>query len=227
VGITFFHRTMVKSAGKSRSLFKRRSAEGSRKRAVGSRKGMGSPTNLKNNLRQRILNILRSQKKEDILKKSKIIQEKLFAREEFQKAKVILFYASFDGEVETLEMMKQAQKLGKKIALPMILKEKKKLIPALIEDFDTLVKGAYGICCPARESSCILDVEEIDLAIVPGVAFDKNNNRLGRGQGYYDRFLSELSDTIPTIGLAFDFQLVEKLPQQQKHDVPVKKVITN
>ena len=66
----------------------------------------------------------------------------------------------------------------------------------------------------------------IDLVLVPGVAFDRKNNRLGRGAGYYDRFLKDLPTT-PSIGLAFDFQVLDVLPHQPGQDVPVKCVITN
>ena len=69
-------------------------------------------------------------------------------------------------------------------------------------------------------------LDEIDLSIIPGVAFDKKNHRLGRGAGYYDRFLSSLPRKIPSIGLAFDFQIVASFPLQE-HDVPVSRVITN
>ena len=217
MGIALLQIDMVKSIRKPAGSFKRHTAQ----------EWDAGLVQLKNELRQQILNILRSQKKEDRLKKSKIIEEKLFAQKEFQKAKVILFYASFDGEVDTFEMMKRAQKLGKKIALPMILKEKRKIIPALVEDIDKLTQGAYGIYAPLKESSCVLKPQEIDLAIVPGVAFDKGRNRLGRGKGYYDRFLSQLPASVTTIGLAFDFQILSSLPCRQKHDMPLSKVIVN
>ena len=67
--------------------------------------------------------------------------------------------------------------------------------------------------------------DDIDLIVVPGVAFDKKNIRLGRGHGYYDRFLSGLPKRTKTIGLAFDFQVLEDLPQDP-HDVPVSTIIT-
>jgi 5-formyltetrahydrofolate cyclo-ligase len=63
-------------------------------------------------------------------------------------------------------------------------------------------------------------LEDIDLIIVPGIAFDKKNVRLGRGHGYYDRFLCALPNKTRTVGLAFDFQVVEHLPQDS-HDIPV------
>ncbi|MCK4882744.1 MAG: 5-formyltetrahydrofolate cyclo-ligase, partial [Candidatus Omnitrophica bacterium] len=67
----------------------------------------------------------------------------------------------------------------------------------------------------------------LDMVIVPGVAFDKHNNRLGRGGGYYDRFLAALSSEVLTVGLAFDFQMVDSLSSQETHDVPVSCVLTN
>ena len=104
-------------------------------------------------LRKKILNLLRAQKEEERFRKSKSILKKLFAMREFKQARTILFYASFDGEVETFEMMKQAQRLGKKVALPVILspvsknlqdfvleergiKDRKKIVPAWIENLD-------------------------------------------------------------------------------------------
>lgn len=182
----------------------------------------------KGTLRQRLLNLLTSQKEEDRLRKSRVIQRKLFLTPEFKRAKTILFYASFNGEVETFRMMKQALKLGKKIVLPTILKDQKKMILSLVEDLGKdLVCGAYGIKEPNPHAIKPVDLEAIDLAIVPGVAFDCDNNRLGRGAGYYDRFLVTLPSHTPTFGLAFDFQVLTRLPHQQKHDVAVSRVITN
>ncbi len=182
----------------------------------------------KSALRKKLLKLLKSQKEEDRLKKSRAIQKRLFLTPEFKQAKVILFYASFNGEVETFRMMKQAQKLGKKIVLPTILEDQKKMILSLVENLGKdLVCGAYGISEPNPRAIKPVDLEAIDLAIVPGVAFDSDNNRLGRGAGYYDRFLVKLSSDVPTFGLAFDFQVLNRLPHPQKHDVAVSRVITN
>lgn len=183
---------------------------------------------LKKALRERLLQLLRSQKEEDRLKKSKVIQKKLFSTPEFKTASVVLFYASFDGEVETFSMMKQAQRLGKKIALPAIIKDRKTIVPSLVVDLKKeLAEGPYGIKQPTPPWLRTLDVNQIDLAIVPGVAFDKENNRLGRGGGYYDCLLGNFPPNIPTVGLAFDFQIVDCLPHQDKRDIPVCRVIVN
>ena len=182
---------------------------------------------LKTKIRTRIKKLLRNQKEEERLRKSLVILEKLFALPEFQNSKTVLFYASFDGEVETFEMMKQAQKLGKKIVLPIIRLKERKIIPALIHDLtEDLEAGPFGIPQPRYDKTRSLNPTDFDLVIVPGVAFDKENSRLGRGQGYYDRFLETLPRRIPTIGLAFDFQVVDRLPHQA-HDVSVSYVMSN
>lgn len=185
--------------------------------------------NTKKDLRVRLLNLLRTQKEGQRLKKSTVIREKLFSLPEFKDARTILFYASFDGEVETFEMMKYAQKLKKKIALPKIIQEDKEFIPVLVDNIDAeLSDGCYGIKEP--NDSCAqhsLSAADIDMVLVPGVAFDKDNNRLGRGGGYYDRFLKTLPSTTTTVGLSFDFQMLDSVPHQKNHDVPLSCVIVN
>ena len=176
--------------------------------------------------REKFLKLLRSQKERDRILKSRVIRKKLFETPEFKRAHTILFYASFDGEVETFEMMRKALKLNKKIALPIVMRQSKKLIPSRINHLEGLKKGPYGISEPVSNGD-VIDSADIDLVVVPGVAFDKTNHRLGRGAGYYDRFLRKLPIGTPTVGIGFDFQLVERLPHLQSHDVPVSFVITN
>lgn len=178
-------------------------------------------------LRERILTLLKNQEEGERLRKSLKILNKLFQAPEFKSSLTILFYASFDGEVETFEMIRQAKKLGKIIGLPRIVRNIRKIVPAQINSFEKgLVSGAYGIKQP-HAGSRELSLGSIDLVVVPGVAFDKKNNRLGRGGGYYDAFLKTLPSRIPTIGLAFDFQIVKILPQLESHDIPVSRVLTN
>ena len=180
----------------------------------------------KDALRKRLLIQLHSQKEEDRIKKSRVIEAKLFAMPEFQRSQTILFYASFDGEVETFAMMKHAQQLGKSLALPTVRKSPKKITPTAVSDLAALIAGPFGILQPSP-SERALDVRSLDLVLVPAVAFDRSNNRLGRGAGFYDRFLGELPPDIPTVGLAFDFQVVDRLDHLASHDHPVSRVISN
>ena len=182
----------------------------------------------KSKLREVILEKLRNQKEESRQRKSSLILSKFFSLSEVKKAAVVLFYASFDGEVMTFEMIKKALELGKKIGLPKVNRVKKILEPKVISSFEgDLEKGQYGILEPVSGRDNAFAAKDIDLVVVPGVAFDKKNYRLGRGQGYYDRFLSRLPSDIPTIGLAFDFQIIDRLPHLHEHDLPVSRVIAN
>ena len=178
-------------------------------------------------IREEILDLLRKQKEEDRFRKSLVLLEKLVKTPEFKRAKTILFYASFDREVETFSMMRRAQELGKRIALPVIFLKEKKIVPILVNNLkEDLEDGPYNIKQPRYEKIRVVNVRDLDLLIVPGVAFDRQNHRLGRGAGFYDRFLENLPEDTHTIGLAFDFQVVDCLPHQQ-HDISVSQVIVN
>ena len=158
--------------------------------------------------------------------KSAIIKDRLFNEEEFKRARVVMFYVSLKDEVDTFIMIDEALKAGKRIAVPVILKEENRLIAGEIHNrLEDLESQHFGIYQPRQDRVKEIPLDDIDLVVVPGVAFDRKNIRLGRGHGYYDRFLSGLPKRTKTIGLAFDFQVLKDLPQDL-HDVPVSKIIT-
>ena len=133
-----------------------------------------------------------------------------------------MFYLSYAGEVNTKEMIKKAIKQGKIVAVPVCNRKTKTITPHRIGLKTRLKKGLYGILEPAKRS--LLPIETIDLIIVPGIAFDRCGSRLGRGKGYYDRFLKSVPQTTPRIGLAFDFQILPSL-LTKPHDLGVDKTI--
>lgn len=180
----------------------------------------------KGSLRTYFLELLKKQTSADIKAKSGLIEQKLLNHTAFQKAKTIMFYASLPGEVDTLEMIRKAIELKKNICVPVVVKNQKAMIPISIKKLADLKNGVYGIPQPNLDASLQVSLKDIDTVIVPGLAFDKLNNRLGRGAGYYDRFLSQRSANTTTIGLGFDFQLTDSLPVEE-HDVPLSCVITN
>lgn len=125
----------------------------------------------------------------------------------FQNAKTILIYNSLSDEVQTLDFIGR-WKGQKNFYLPVVVK-------------DDIVFRAYTSSTEFQQSSFNIlepvgtdftDFKKVDLIIVPGVAFDRKMNRLGRGKGYYDRFLSKIS--APKIGICFDFQLLDKIPAE-------------
>jgi 5-formyltetrahydrofolate cyclo-ligase len=181
---------------------------------------------VKHKIRKHIKNIISSYSELEKSRKSDIIRNRLFNEEEFKKAKVVMFYVSLKDEVDTCIMIDEALKAGKRVCVPVILKEEKKLIAGEIHNrLKDLESQHFGIYQPRYDRVKEVPLDDIDLVVVPGVAFDKKNIRLGRGHGYYDRFLSGLPKTTKAIGLAFDFQVLEDLPQDP-HDIPVSKIIT-
>lgn len=184
-------------------------------------------TTSKSEIRKEIREKLNKQSATQRLRKSRLIKQKLFELAEFKRAEYVLFYIATDKEVETRFMITEAKKFGKKIVVPMVLKgEKKRMIASLITDLKTETSlGPYGILQPKKQYKRQVPRERIDLVVVPGLAFDKQGHRLGRGGGYYDKFLATLPALIPRIGLAFDFQVIKSLPFFS-HDISVTRVIS-
>lgn len=181
----------------------------------------------KQQLRSKIFKLLAAQSPVNRRRASEKIAAKLFDLTEFKQAKTIMFYVSTDGEVETEHMIKYALSTGKIVAIPVSKVEERKLITSRLIDFDKeLQPGPYGILQPKEEFIRQINPEEIELVIVPGVAFTRTGQRLGRGKGYYDRFLSSLPENTPKIGLAFHFQIVESLPCCP-HDFTLTSVVSD
>ena len=153
--------------------------------------------------------------------KSLRIKENLFGLREFKDAKVVLFFASFRDEVETLGMIKEALDMGKMVYLPKV--EGDSLGIYEIEKASDLKAGYMGIPEPEADIDKKRDIAQVDVIIVPGAAFDTEGNRLGYGKGYYDRLLRERG--APLIALAFEEQVFERLPREP-HDVRMDIVVT-
>lgn len=184
-------------------------------------KGPRTNSLTKQRIRSKILSRLKTQKEEDRDRKSSIIKEKLFKTGVFKRAKTIMIFISFGGEVNTKEMISEAKKMGKIVAVP-VCKKRKSMRPSILLDRAKLMTGLYEIYEPAIKK--FVSLGKLDLVLVPGVAFDKKGNRLGRGKGYYDRFLARLPSKTTSIGLAFDFQILPSLPTTQR-DKKVHRVI--
>ena len=158
--------------------------------------------------------------------KSEIIMNKLRSLQVYLDAKLILVYVSFRSEVETHSFINQALRDGKRIAVPLTISDAKLLLPCEIFSLDDLAPRTLGILEPDKNNTNEVNRKDIDLAVVPGLAFDLHGNRLGFGAGYYDRFLPSLRKDAITIGVCFDEQLVEQLPVEV-FDVPLDGVLTN
>ncbi len=170
--------------------------------------------------------MLLTQSRHDRDQKSRQIQKKLFEQEAFCKAMSVCFYVGLPTEVNTHPMIEEALKIGKKVLVPLADMENKELKLYEIRELATdLEAGTLGVLEPRREKTRLADPKEVDCVIVPGLAFDVKGRRLGRGAGFYDRFLSKLSERIPKIALAFSFQVLQQIPQEN-HDQRVDIVLT-
>lgn len=165
---------------------------------------------------------LKTQKEEDRNRKSKLIKAKLFRDKVFKQAKKVMFYVSFGAEVDTKEMIEEAQNSGKTVAVP-VCRKNGAMAPCILGKNAGLKKGFYGTPEPAIKK--FMNLRLLDLVIVPGLAFDEKGSRLGRGKGCYDMFLSKIPQKIPVYGLAFDFQVLPSLPTAS-HDINIRKVIS-
>ncbi len=169
-------------------------------------------------LRRAIRTLKRQYSKTQLAEMSLEIVEKLLAHPQVRNSHTILLYSPLPDEVDVSPMLD-------------VLRDKRLLLPKVTGDTsmelrlytgaDCLSAGAFGIMEPTGE--VFSDYQSIDLAIVPGMAFDRECHRLGRGKGYYDRLLAQLPN-IYKIGVCFSFQLVEAIPTDAT-DIPMNEIV--
>ena len=140
--------------------------------------------------------------------------------EKLSPYKVIMLYSALPDEVPTQILMDELVAQGKTVLLPRVISDTDMELHRYTGKQD-LQTGAYGILEPTGEP--FTDYKAIDIAIVPGMAFDAEGHRLGRGKGYYDRFLSRVP-YLYKIGLCFSWQMVDHIPCDE-HDVVMDEVI--
>ncbi len=161
--------------------------------------------------------------KKQVEQKSNEVQKLVEELPEFKKAKCIMLYYGVHNEVETKELIEKALELGKRVALPATNFEKRAMVAREIDSTKELAETKQGLFEPKTQKP--IEAKEIDLIIIPGVAFDKTCSRIGRGMGFYDSLLRKTSTKIPLIGLCFEENLEEKLPTES-HDVKMNIVVT-
>lgn len=181
---------------------------------------------LKASIRKSLLKKRMTLNKEEAKEKSEIIISKLMELDIFKKSKTIMLYLSFKNEVDTYELIEWCFENNKHVAAPYTIANGKKIIPYEIKNLSNNIhKSSFGVFEPSIDVVNEVNLNSIDLIIVPGVAFDKNKNRLGFGAGYYDRFLSKRFKSIPAVAICYDFQLVDEVPVGN-FDIPMDMIIT-
>ena len=163
----------------------------------------------KNQMRELLAQKRRLLTKEQILEQSALIISQLEQLPCFQSAKTVLLYYPMHNEVDLLPLIKKYKK-EKTFLFPVV--HRKWMTACPYEGNAKMHRGKYNIPEPTTDPY----MSKIDLILVPGVAFDKRGNRLGRGGGYYDRFIKLQPPTTTLVGVAYDFQLVDKVPANHR-----------
>ena len=142
-----------------------------------------------------------------------------------KSCKTIMAYVDMPKEVKTDIIINTLLNMGKDVAVPVCVPASYELIASKILSLDELKSGHYGILEPKKEYLRPMAPDTFDVILVPGSAFDVYGNRIGHGKGYYDRFLSKVPQETLKIGLAFDYQILPRLPVEH-YDIPVNCIIT-
>lgn len=181
---------------------------------------MESPAGQKQLLRKTLRLLAKQQDPAELEKESRLICNRLELSPEFNKAQNLLMYYALPDEVSTLELIQNWYK-QKNLLLPVIIDDST-MVLRLYTGQQKMQLNRWGIAEPIGED--YEDYNNIDLAVIPGLAFDKQGYRLGRGKAYYDRFLGQLK--CPVFGLCFAYRYVESLPVES-WDIPVQRVISS
>lgn len=177
-------------------------------------------------LRRLFLARRREMSEGEVKDKSQAISERVEEILREEGARTIMAYVSVRNEVDTWELMRSLLAEGKRVAVPLCAPETLDLVPCQVEDLEEdLSAGIFGIPGPKEEKRKPVALGDLDVVLVPGVAFDLFGYRLGHGSGYYDRFLARLPKSVRKVGLAYHWQMVEQLPREP-HDIPVDLVVT-
>lgn len=141
----------------------------------------------------------------------------------FKRAGILLAYKPIRGECSPDALVDRARRSGKRVAFPLCL-EDHGLALYIAESEEDFTSGAYGISEPDPKRCRSISAAEIDFAVIPGIAFDTECNRLGRGAGYYDRLLNGFCGV--KAGFAYQCQIFPSVPVQE-HDIKMDFVVTN
>jgi len=178
----------------------------------------------KNALRHTIKQRLVKMNRKDRVAQSKQICGLVVGSESFQSASVVMMFLSLPHEVDTTPLILSAWQQGKTVAVPKVSWQQRHMIPVELTSLETGLKTEQmGLRTPANGVPVPFD--EIDLIITPGLGFDKEGNRLGRGGAFYDNFFKHQKITAARWAVAFSQQICDDIPHDDS-DVPVDAVVT-
>lgn len=180
----------------------------------------------KDEIRSNIAKALAKLTERDIKDKTDKIEKRLFEFANFLESNIVLLYINSECEVNSLKIIEKCLNYKKIVILPAFDTTKHEMKLMKIDNIDTdLTPGPRGILEPDASRCNAVPIECIDIAIIPGVAFDEKGGRIGSGDGYYDRLIPNLPITTRKVALTFEGQIVPQI-QMEAHDKHVDIIIT-
>ena len=181
----------------------------------------------KEQIRKEIANALNGFTEKQRAEKTRAIESKLFEFANFLEARIVLLYIEGENEVRTKSIIKRAYAFQKIVVLPAFDSGRFKVTTLKVDHPDKdLLPGPRGVAQPNPARCKPVPLQKIDIAIIPGVAFDEKGARIGSGHGYYDRFIPDLPATTRKVALAFEEQMIPLVPTES-HDKHVDIIITD
>ena len=165
--------------------------------------------------------------KNELNAKVKAIENRLFEFANFLESRIVLMYVGSSSEIPTGDILYRAYEYGKIVVLPAFETETFKMNLLKVDNLGKdLRDGPRGVAEPDPECCKRVPIEKVDIAIIPGIAFDEKGARIGTGRGYYDRLIPNLSITTRKVALALEEQMVPQIPMEA-HDKFVDIIITD
>lgn len=180
----------------------------------------------KHEIRDNTAKALATLSESEVKEKTEKIENRLFGFANFLEANIVLLYINHTSEINSLEIIKKCVNYKKIVVLPAFDVTRHQMTLMKIDNADTdLTLGPRGILEPDASQCNVVPIECIDIAIIPGVAFDEKGGRIGSGEGYYDRLIHKLPITTRKVALAFECQIIPQV-QMESHDKYVDIIIT-
>ena len=178
-------------------------------------------------IRDEIAHTISALSESEINEKIAAVESRLFAFANFLESKIALLYLSGNLEVQTDSIIQKAHSYNKIVVLPAFDPENYQMKLMKVDAFgQELIPGPRGVLEPDASKCKVVPMDRIDIAIMPGLAFDEKGGRIGMGTGYYDRLVPRLDITTRKVALTFEEQIIPQVPMES-HDKHVDIIITD
>jgi 5-formyltetrahydrofolate cyclo-ligase len=178
-------------------------------------------------IREDISQIISTLSESQIAEKTRAIEARLFEFANFLESKIALLYVGGDCEVQTEKIIKRSYTYNKIVVLPAFDSENFNMNLMKVDHFaKEMIPGPRKVLEPDAKRCKTVPIDRIDIAIIPGLAFDEKGGRIGSGRGYYDRLIPKLAITTRKVALTFEEQIVPQVPMES-HDKHVDIIITD